>query len=326
MWVRNNEILRLTPRFNPQVNDYWMCDYGRLNTFKFVNASNRIKAPMIRKEGVLVEVGWDEAIAKVAGEMKSYKKTEVAGLGSAFATNEDNYLFVKLMKHLSIAHVDVAQHVQQGDEDNLLIRADKTPNSTGAREVGVKPTQGQGFEAILQGIREGKIKALYCLEDDLAADPKVAEVLSKLDFLVVHASNENATTALADVVLSSATYAEKHGTFTNFQGMVQRIRPAVVTVDQDRSLDGFAMSRLDKFGAPNDRWTRGTKYDARPSWRIVMSVANALGAKWKYTTSEEVFNEIASTIDSFKGLTYLKVGMRGAMLKKKSEQPATVKV
>lgn len=324
VWVRNNEILRLTPRFNPQVNDYWMCDHGRLNTFKFVNATSRIKAPMIRKDGVLVEVGWDEAIAKVAGELKSFKKSEIAGLGSAFATNEDNYLFVKLMKHLGITNVDFVQHIKEGDEDNLLIRADKTPNSTGAREVGVK--SAQGFDAILQGIRDGKIKALYCLEDDIAVDPVIADVLSKLDFLAVHASNENATTALADVVLSSATYAEKHGTLTNFQGMVQRIRPAVATVDQDRALDGFAMSRLDKFGAPNDRWTRGTKYDARPSWRIVMSVANALGAKWKYTTSEEVFNEIASTIESFKGLTYLKVGMRGAMLKKKSEQPATVKV
>lgn len=325
MWVRNNEILRLTPRFNPLVNDYWMCDYGRLNTFKFVNAKNRIKSPMIRKAGMLIEVGWDEAISKVSGKLKSFQKSEIAGLGSAFATNEDNYLFVKLMKYLGVTHIEYIQHIKTGDEDNLLIRADKTPNSVGAREVGVKPAvNGVGIESILRGIQEGKIKALYCLEDDIATDPAVAEVLSKLDFLVVHASNENATTSMADVVLSSATYAEKHGTFTNFQGIVQRIRPAVATAEQDRVSDCFALSRLDKFGAPNDRWTHGTRYAARPSWRIVRDVANALGAKWKYSTAEEVFNMIASTIEVFKGMTYLKIGERGCFLKKKPEQATVV--
>lgn len=332
MWVRNNQILRLTPRHNPEVNDYWMCDAGRLTTFKYVNAENRIKAPMVRKDGELVGVGWEEAIAKVAFELRSFKRNEIAALGSAYATNEDNYVFQKFVREiLGTNNLDFVRHVKKEVEGETsasfstsavlnLIRADKTPNSFGAREVGVRPgSGGLDLDGILQAIDEGRIKALYVIDDNVAEDAAVANILRKLDFLVVHASNENETTLLADVVLSSSTYAEKNGTFTNFQGRVQRIRPAVATLEHDRALNGFSMSRLDKFAAPNDRWGRPIKCDARPTWRIIVSVANAMGGKYRYNTSEDVFKEIASTIPSFKGLTYQKIGRHGALLATKPE-------
>jgi len=322
MWVRNNEILRLTPRHNPDVNNYWMCDHGRLNTFKFVNGENRVGGSMVRKEGELVGVGWDEAVATVTSGLKGFKKNEIAGIGSPFATNEDNYLFVKLMKEvLGTKNVDFKVHTIEGDEDDILLRADKAPNSVGAREVGVRPDGGLGFDGILREIREGRIRALYVLEDDIAADPVVAEALTKLDFLVVHASNHNETTKFADVVLSSATYAEKNGTFTNFQSRVQRVRPAVATLEAERALDGLTMSRLDKFGAHNDRWMKGPRRDARPSWRILKSVAAALGTKWKHNTVEDVFNDLAQGVESFKGLSYIKIGSGGALLKSRAAVP-----
>jgi NADH-quinone oxidoreductase subunit G len=321
MWVRDNEVLRLTPRHNPDVNDYWMCDVGRLTTFGRVNAANRLSGPKVRRNGLLVDVGWEEAIAVVASELRSFKKSEIAALGSAYGTNEDNYVFKKFVTDLlGTKNLDFARRVQEGDEDDFLIRADKTPNSYGATEVGIKPINGGlGYDGILRMIDAGKIKALYVIEDNIASDPEVRAILQKLDFLVVHASNENETTMLAEVVLPSSTYAEKNGTYTNFQGRVQRIRPAVATLEQDRALDGFSMSRLDKFASPNDRWGRPKKRDARPTWRIIASVANAMGGKFRYNTAEDVFREIASTIPSFKGLTYLKVGRQGAMLQRKPE-------
>jgi NADH-quinone oxidoreductase subunit G len=320
VWVRNNEILRLTPRYNPDVNDYWMCDHGRLDTFKSVNNGTRIKLPMVRKDGKLTEVSWEEAIARAAHEMKGFRKTEIAAVGSAFATNEDNYVFVKLMRHLGVKKIALASHVVEGGGDDILLRDDKAPNTVGAREVGVRSDEtGYDIASLFREIREGKIKALYVLEDDIASDPAVADALGKLDVLIVHASNENETTKLADIALSCSTYAEKNGTFANFQRRVQRIRPAVATIEHDRSLDGFAMSRLDKFGAPNDRWMKGIRRDARPSWRIAFAIANALGAKWKYTTVEDVFAELASNTASFKGMSYATIGSRGAMLAKSKQ-------
>lgn len=321
MWVRNNEILRLTPRQNPDVNDYWMCDVGRLTTFGHVNAENRISGPKLRREGQLVDVGWEEAVARVASDLRSFRKNEIAALGSAFATNEDNYVFAKFVRDvLGTKNLDFVRHVSEGDEDDLLIRADKTPNSLGAKEVGIKPGEGGlAYDGILKGIEEGRIKALYLIDDNIAAEPEVTQTLRKLDFLAVHASNENETTMIADIVLPSSTYAEKNGTFTNFQGRVQPIRPAVASIEQDRALDGFSMSRLDKFASANDRWGRPNKRDARPTWRIVVSVANAMGGKFRYNTAEDVFKEIASTIISFRGLTYLKIGKQGALLERKHE-------
>jgi NADH-quinone oxidoreductase subunit G len=313
VWVRQNQILRLTPRLNEEVNSYWMCDAGRLNTFKFVNSQERLHEPLVRKDGVLIEVGWDEAIARVVSELKSFKKSEIAGIGSAFGTNEDNYVFQRFMKEIvGTKNIDFLAHEKEGDEDSLLLRSDKTPNSLGTRLVGVKPHEnGAGFAGILKGIEDGSVKALYVLEDDIASNPNIAAVLQNLELLIVHSSVRNTTTELADIVLSCSTYAEKNGTFTNYEGRVQRIRPAVATAEHDRARDGFAMSRWDKFASHNDRWGRPAKRDVRPSWRILTAVANAMGAKLRFTSSEDVFKEIAERIGVFKGMSYLRLGTHG---------------
>jgi len=316
MWVRQNELLRLTPRQNEEVNSYWMCDEGRLKTFKSVNSESRLNGPMIRKDGMLTSVGWDEAIAKAVSELRQFKKNEIAGLGSAFATNEDNYVFLKFLKDVvGTKHIDFMRHIR-GEDDNLLIRADKTPNSRGVEEIGVRPAEaGKNFNAIVEGIKGGSIKALYVLDDNIAAAPEIASVLPNLELLLVHSSNQNETTNLADIVFSASAYAEKNGTFTNFQGRVQRIRAAVATLEQDRALDGFEMSRWDKFAAHNDRWGRPAKKDARASWRILTAVASAMGNKMKHNSAEEVFREMAEKVPAFKGLSYLKLGSGGTFLK-----------
>lgn len=329
IWVRNNEVLRLTPRFNGDVNNYWMCDNGRLNTFKFINADNRVEGPFLRREGNLIKTGWDEAIAFAISELKSFGKDEIAFIGSAYATNEDNYIFAKFAKNvLGIRNIDFMRHVKAGSSDNLLITEDKTPNTLGASLVGVQPTKGGlNFDGIISGIKEGKIKALYILEDDLVAErPELESLFAKLDFLVVHASNFNKTTALAELVLPASTYAEKHGSFVNFAGRVQRIRTAVTTQDFDRTLDGLAQSRLDKFGTRFDKWASNKKRDSRSSWRIIAAMSNVMGHKIKYTMSEEVFDEIAANIPEFDGLNYDLLGETGAMLKQKTADNKNIKV
>ncbi len=317
IWVRNNEILRLTPRYNEAVNGHWMCDHGRLNTFKHINSETRLKASRFRRQGDFVDVSWDEAIARIGSELKTYKGPEIAGIGSPYATNEDNYVFVKFMRDvMGTRHIDFARERRDGDEDALLIRADKTPNTTGALEVGLKPLpDGLDFKGILGAINEGKIRALYLLDHNIAALPGVTEILAKLDLLIVHATNENETTRIADIVVPCSTYVECNGTFTNFNRRVQRIRPVVATLELDRTLDGFALSRLDKFGTHFDKWGKSVKLDARPTWRIISSIASLMGAKFKFGSAEEVFDELASTIPAFKGLTYQAIGSQGAQLR-----------
>jgi NADH-quinone oxidoreductase subunit G len=320
LWVRNNQILRITPRQNDEVNNYWMCDHGRLDTFKNVNSEDRVDGPHLRKEGALVKSEWNEVISKAAEELKKYSKEEIAFIGSPFATLEDNYLLVKFVTALGVKNIDFVRHKDSLFADDILRKEDKTPNSTGAESIGVKPAPGGlNLEGIIKGIKEGKIKALYLLEDDIIESyPEFEEAFSKLDLFVVHASNFNKSTALADIIFPASTYAEKNGVIVNFEGRVQRLKPAISTIEADRSLDGMSMSRLDKFGTSYDRWAQGRKYDAKSSWRIICALSGAMGFKFKFDMAEDVFTEISRNISVFSGLDYDLIGELGVQSKLKT--------
>ncbi|NWG28682.1 MAG: molybdopterin-dependent oxidoreductase [Ignavibacteriaceae bacterium] len=318
IWVRNNEILRLTPRHNEEVNSYWMCDHGRLNTFKFVNSETRINSPQIRKDGQLVETSWDEAINEAVSKLKSFKPDQIAVIGSPFATCEDNYLAAKFARTvLQTNNLDFIRHIDPSFADDILRTEDITPNSLGAELAGVQPSKtGSDIKGILNSIKEKKIKALYLIEDDIVETyPEFENAIADLELFIMHSTNHNRSTALADLIFPAATYAEKNGTFVNINGVVQRIRPAVAVVELDRALDGMNMSRLDKFGTKWDRWASGKKIDALPTWKILSSIAKAMGGKLKYNMSEEVFAEMTNSIDAFKGLDYDIIGELGAKIK-----------
>ncbi len=316
MWVRQNEILRLTPRYNENVNSYWMCDFGRLETFKFVHDGNRVNGPHLRRNGSLVKVGWDEAFAFILSELKSINKDEIAFIGSSFATCEDNYVLSKFAKTIMKSkYIDLPKHIVLGSSDELLITEDKSPNLFGAY-LALENIQKDGstFDKIIKLISDGKIKILYVIEEDLVINEELEKVLSKLDLLIVHSHSFNKTTSIAEVVLPSSTYAEKNGTFINTHGRIQRIRPAVTTLEMDRSLDGLSQSRLDKFGTEFDRWGKIKRIDSRPSWKILSGLANSFGVKFKYNLAEEIFNEMAKSIPELKSIDYDLIGEKGVQL------------
>lgn len=315
MWVRSGEILRLTPRFNADVNSYWMCDHGRLNTFNHINANDRVNGPHLRRDGELKKVDWDEAFAVALSDLKNLNEDEIAFVGSPFATCEDNYVFQKFAKTIfNSKNIFITDKFVAGSGDEILIREDITPNQLGAELVGFKKSDGD-LTKLKNLIKSHKIKALYILEDDLIAlDPEFESLIPNLNLIISHATNFNQTSKYSEIVFPAATYAEKNGTWVNFQGMVQRIRPAVTTLEIDRSLDGLAVSRLDKFGTDFDRWGKVNKRDARASFKIINGLANLFGQKWKYQTAEDVFNDIVKNISPFNNLNYESIGESGVLL------------
>jgi NADH-quinone oxidoreductase subunit G len=316
LWVKNNQVLRLTPRLNEEVNSYWMCDHGRINTFKFINADDRINGAYIRKDGALTKIGIDEAITAAAKELKKINKDEIAFIGSPNVSNEDNYILAKFARLFGSRHIDFLRKIDPSFRDEILRREDITPNSLGAELSGIVPLKGGlNLEGIIDGINKGKIKALYLIEDDLISErPELEEILAKLDLFIMNATNMNKTASLADIILPAATYAEKNGTMVNFQGRVQRLRPAVATVNVDRALEGMELSRLDKFGTKYDKWAEKNKHDAYSTWKLLVMLANALGFKMKYEMAEAVFEDMAKSIDAFKGLDYDDIGELGTKL------------
>ena len=327
IWVRNNEILRLTPRHNEEVNSYWMCDHGRLNTFKNINADSRINSPQLRKDGQLIEIKWEEAINEAVSKLKSFNKDQIAVIGSPLATCEDNFVTTKFARTvLGTGNLDFIRYNDPSFADDILRTEDLTPNSLGAELTGVQPSKsGLDIKGILNSIKEKKIKALYLIEDDIVdVFPEFENAIAGLELLIVHSSNQNHSTALADIIFPVATFAEKNGTFVNITGKVQRIRPAISVVEHDRALDGMSMSRLDKFGTKWDRWASGKKINALPTWKILSLVSKALGSKLKFNMAEEGFTEMANTPEAFKGLDYDVIGELGSKIK--LEIPNKVKV
>ncbi len=320
IWVRNNEVLRITPRFNEEVNSYWMCDHGRVNTYKFINSSDRVNGPHIRREGVLTKVSWDEAFQHTANQLKSFRADEIAFIASPYATCEDNFVFKKFAQAVvGSKHLDFLRHIDPNFADDILRNEDVTPNSLGCELLEIAPSKG-GFnlEGILNGIEAKKIKAVYLIEDDIIhSNPELESIFTKLDLFIVHSTNFNRTTSIADIVFPAATYAEKNGTFVNFQGRVQRIRPAVATIDVDRAVDGLALSRLDKFGTVFDRWAEKNKRDAKSTWKILTELSAFFNNKLKYNLAEDVFNDIAKSNKLFSKLDYDIIGELGVNLELK---------
>jgi len=69
--------------------------------YEFIGSDERLTKPLIRKDGVLVESTWEDALGLVAeklGEAKKSSPDSVAVLSSARATNEDNYLIQKFAR------------------------------------------------------------------------------------------------------------------------------------------------------------------------------------------------------------------------------------
>lgn len=303
--VMNNEVLRSEPRTNMHVNSYWMCDTGRLAVPGLVN-DNRLSGPKVRQNGMLVDASWDDAIAAAATALKGLKGSDIAVIGSAYASNEDSYLLGKLAHDvLKTGNVDFINHNDHTFGDDMLRLNDRSPNAIGAHSVGISPKNGgHSVDALAERIKQGQIKALIVMGDDLGAHSEaLAHAAAKVDTLIVIASHNSTTAQQANVLLPMAAWAETDGTFTNTTHRVQKFDSAVVTKDNMRSM-GMKMSRWDKFGAPNDRWSNGEKRDSRQGWRIAMQIANALGASWSFTTSSSVFDHLASNIDAFKGMSY----------------------
>lgn len=282
-----DQVYRLKPRQNDDVNELWLCDAGRFG-YKSIN-DQRVLHPMVRQGDALVQTQLQTALEQASGALQQHAGEAVAVIASPQGTNEDFYLLSKLADKVSATGNMLLYTGEPGDEDEFLIRADKNPNTRGAQAIGwPAPASADALAALAQSIEQGSIKVLYAIDTDLEAafgTDVVGRLTSQLDCLIVQTSNKRPGWEQAHVVLPSAVYAERDGTFTNFEGRVQRINPAF---------------------AP-----RG---EALPAWQIYQRLGQALGHIDTYASAEAVLMDLATTVSAFDGMSYAKVGDLGQML------------
>jgi NADH-quinone oxidoreductase subunit G len=287
MGVANNKVYRYVPRRNDAVNQTWMCDAGRMS-YKEIGAAERLTEVSLRREsGALEPVTLQEGIRVAAERLRRVANAAkgagvIVGFASAHATNEDLFIFKKLLSGLGTDAAAVP--VVTGEADELLVKAEKAANAAGARALGFTDPG-----RVIERVRGGGADAAIVLGHDLLdeAFPVDAEALANLDTVILLDTHHSDLERVAYVVFPTRHAAEKSGTLTNHAGRVQRIAQAVEPGFESYA-EGEVLTRL---GAELGLEGFEGGYDPRA-----------------------VSREIASSVPAFEGIDLDCLGEEGAVL------------
>lgn len=271
--TRDNVVVRLKPRPNDEVNQYYLCDVGRLGYREF-NRRDRADQPLVRHNGRLNVAEWDDAIAAVANVMKGAR---VVVLVSPNMSNESLFLLERMVAKVggrAVFRVTRGPEAPLPGATDLALRAERAANATGARALGFSEV-----ESLSNIVQSGDV--LFVVGDALDGIPSAE--LSRAS-AVVYAGTAVPEVIAANVsaVLPLTNTLEEEGTFTNLRGRVQRYLQA-------KTAAGVA----------------------RPSWYVLADLLNAVGGEGNFYVPAEVFGALAATHAPFAGLTYESLGLRG---------------
>lgn len=227
-------VQRLKPRYNPHVNQWWMSDQGRFG-FEFID-QDRIEFPYL-SDGVQQEISdWPTVLERAAALLReTLEKRGPAGLGvimSPQMSNEEFFAARQLFREeLGVEQISFENPWEEpGFEDDFLLRADRNPNSRGARELEL----AGDTKTLLKKAADGEIETLFIFHHRFEQN-EPAILLEKASAIIYQGTNWNSVARMAAAVLPGATYAEKEGTFTNFEGRVQRFHQAFLPLEESRS-------------------------------------------------------------------------------------------
>jgi NADH-quinone oxidoreductase subunit G len=282
--TRDNAVVRLRPRPNPEVNEFFLCDTGRLN-YRWMNRTDRLEVPSILGANGHHSVDWDIALEGAAKVMKGKRLHVVA---SPNLSNEALYVLGRLVK---ASGGRGTFRVVQGHEaplpgvEDLALRADRAANGRGAELMGFTRTD-QPLRSLTAG------DAVIIADHDLTPDD--AASLGTESAVVLVATTMPAALPRADVILPICNVAEEEGTFTNLRGRVQRFLQA-------RAAPGLA----------------------RPSWYVLADLATALGERIPVQTAGQLFGELAASHAEFAEMSHDVLGLRGRLVAGASEGVAS---
>jgi len=307
-WVKDNQIMKVTPRTNMSVNEFWLADEERLDYARF--NENRPAGPTVHG----ADVSWDMAWKAAADCLKGVDGSRALFLGSAFATVEDNYLLTKLAESVGASAPVYLPHRILGHGDDWLKTDDRAPNAEGCERLGME----HGVLGEIKGrINSGEIDLLYVMEDDpVGAGMCTVKELANLKVVLHYYNTTNETLAAADVALPAATAVETVGTFVNKDGHAQRLRPAKAIKGVNRTLSmEIGKCRADRHGTPFDRWyDEDNLVDCHPGWVSLPQIAAGIGLELSYKGPRAIMEELSTSSERLTGATYDAMGEFGVRL------------
>jgi NADH-quinone oxidoreductase subunit G len=285
-WAKASQLIRMTPRLNPDVNGYWMCDIGRFQ-YHWIEGETRLRRPMARSGNDLQPVGWHDVEPRVRDRIQEAGAADPASLRflvSAHASTEELFVLkdvvegllgVDGLKAVSVTWARTAK--PQPAASPFTIPATDAPNVAGARDLGYAVGAGNDgvpdLDALRRSVEGGTIKALYVIApgpDGSLGDTAwiaAARRSGALSTLIVQGVVMNDLASAADFVLPGAAFVEKDALFTNDQGRVQASSQAI---------------------APPG--------EAREDWQILVALGRSLGLPLGYGTSGDIRRAMATAL------------------------------
>ncbi len=301
IWTRDNLVMRITPRFNPNVNDYWMPDFGR-DDYRRMN-ENRISRPEVKVDDTRIKSSWHNAVLTFNEYLSGVNNKEILGIGSAFSSVEDNYALNKLLNRIGVSELVFTPNIEEGSGDGFLISDDKYPNTNGCRLLGLKEMNPAGLN---KAISAASVKVVVMMEDDLVGRSVVTAEDLKDKKVIYFGSNNNETSKLADLVVPITCSAEHTASYVNVDGRIQRTIPAKETLYTNRKLNlEMSVGRLDRYATKYDNWSSDdNRIDCVPAWEFIENAAEQSGQPFNFADARDVFEDLSKSIDAFSGITY----------------------
>jgi len=277
--TRENNVVRLRPRPNMEVNRHFICDEGRMN-YRWMNRGDRVEAPRVKDGARHQAVDWDTALDRLAESLLGVRGSAVL-LGSGRASTESLGHLRRLLDRFAVT---AAVKVPLGDEaplegvPGLALRAERAPNLDGAHLMGYTATWDDA-------VRAAATAAVVVVVDELLTEAEL-DTVRRAGLLVVLSSLETDDLDQADLVLPITTMAEESGTYLNRDHRLQRFLQA-------KAAPGMA----------------------RPAWwAAVEAQARADGLATAPGSAAEAFAALGDHVPSLARLTHADIGFVGRVI------------
>jgi NADH-quinone oxidoreductase subunit G len=259
--ANEGQVWRLKPRFNPGVNDWWMCDEGRFG-WKYVHDPRRLNRLMVRRGAEMDYPDWSAlpgiARLRLAEAVEENGAASVAAVLSPFMSCEEAWLLSKFIREVAPRSMlamgpvpvegedDPFPKNRNGDKPKFMIRAEKCPNRRGVEMV-LKAMGGTtgSFADFVKVAVEKKFGAAWIVggypKEWVTDDLKKA--VANIQVVIAQDLFPSALTDAATVVVPSCTWAERSGCFVNCGGKVQPFEAGINPIDGCQR-DGYYLSAL----------------------------------------------------------------------------------
>jgi NADH-quinone oxidoreductase subunit G len=285
-WAKGSQLIRMTPRYNADVNGYWMCDIGRFN-YHWVEGETRLRKPMMRGAGGLETAAWQDVMPRLRDRLQdagSGPGGSVKFLVSAHASTEELFVLKQLTQALmgsdgtsAVTISWTGVHKPQPARTKFKVPPTDAPNVNGARDLGFGVGKGNeatpDVMAFRNSVEAGHVKGVYVLDpgpEGTLGDVSwliAARRSGALPLLVVQGVLMTELASAADIVLPGAASVEKDAIYTNDQGRVQAASRAI---------------------APPG--------EAVEDWEILVSVGRALGVSLPFNSATDVRQALAAAM------------------------------